>query len=40
MFSKVRSLGIQGIGGYEVSVEIFLSGACRSSTWSVCPTPP
>jgi magnesium chelatase family protein len=26
MFSKVRSLGIQGIGGYEVSVEIFLSG--------------
>jgi magnesium chelatase family protein len=26
MVSKVRSLGIQGIGGYEVSVEIFLSG--------------
>ena len=26
MVSKVRSLGLQGIGGYEVSVEIFLSG--------------
>ena len=25
MVSKVRSLGLQGIGGYEVSVECFLS---------------
>ena len=26
MVSRVRSLGLQGIGGYEVSVECFLSG--------------
>ena len=26
MVSKVRSLGLQGIGGYEVGVECFLSG--------------
>ena len=25
MVSKVRSLGLQGIGGYEVGVECFLS---------------
>jgi len=25
MVSKIRSLGIKGIGGYEVSVECFLS---------------
>ena len=25
MVSKIRSLGIRGIGGYEVSVECFLS---------------
>ena len=26
MFSKVRSFGLTGIGGYEVSVECFISG--------------
>ena len=26
MVAKIRSLGLQGIGGYEVSAEIFLSG--------------
>ena len=26
MVAKIRSLGVQGIGGYEVSAEIFLSG--------------
>ena len=26
MVGKIRSLGLQGVGGYEVSAEIFLSG--------------
>ena len=30
MVSKVRSLGLQGIGGYEVSVECFLSNGLPS----------
>jgi magnesium chelatase family protein len=30
MVSKVRSLGLQGIGGYEVSVEVFLSNGLPS----------
>jgi len=28
--SKIRSLGLKGIGGYEVSVEVFLSGGLPS----------
>ena len=27
MVAKIRSLGLQGIGGYEVSAEIFLRRA-------------
>ena len=30
MVSKIRSLGLQGIGGYEVSVECFLSNGLPS----------
>ena len=25
MFSKIRSLGVSGVGGYEVSVEVNIS---------------
>ena len=30
MVSKIRSLGLKGIGGFEVSVEVFLSGGLPS----------
>jgi hypothetical protein len=37
MMVTVRSLGLTGITGYEVSVECFLSGG-RGSTWWACRT--
>lgn len=32
MVVSIRSLGLTGIAGYEVSVECFLSGGCRLLT--------
>ena len=40
MLCKVRSLGLQGIWGYEVTAECDLAGACPTLTSSACPTPP
>ena len=40
MLCKVRSLGLQGISGYEVTAECDLAGACPTSTSWGSPTPP
>ena len=40
MLHKVRSLGLQGIYGYEVSAECDLAGGLPNLTSWVCPTLP
>ena len=40
MLQKVRSLGLQGISGYEVTAECDLSGGCPILRSWACPTPP
>ena len=40
MVVTVRSLGLNGIAGYAVSAECFLSGGLPPLTSWVCRTPP
>ena len=36
MLSRIRSFGVSGIGGFEVAVEVYISGGLSSG----CPTRP
>ena len=39
MLSRVSSLGLRGIDGYEVSVECYITNGLRALTWWGCRTP-